>query len=395
MKIVYYTSSHFLDIVLENISLIKFHCEIYLIIEINPYSKCSTIIDLSNYKNSSFLENADEVLTNTNQTFLLPYFSNLSEAKFAFFSSNRSLSIKNYHEASLLKKYIKKINPNIIHFDTISSRAIPLLTLHKKCNIIITLHDAKPHPGEESWKEILTNYFFYKKTNQFVFHSEHVRKLFSLQYNKKEHIVLKMLPYTTYTKIEPDNKIKISEKYILFYGRISYYKGTDILIEAFKNITKEFPDWNLHIAGKEVYGYKLFNKYKDFPASIQCFNNYISPNDLSQLIKHASILVCPYREASQSGVLMTAKAFKKPVLATRIGSFEEYINDGLNGFLCEPSVESIENKLRDIIRYRKDLYVSRYLQEEITDESYEINLSKQMKLYGIGRKEIHDHDAGT
>ncbi|MFN5422931.1 MAG: glycosyltransferase, partial [bacterium] len=53
-------------------------------------------------------------------------------------------------------------------------------------------------------------------------------------------------------------------------------------------------------------------------------------------IQHATFVVCPYRDATQSGVLMTSFAFGKPVLATRVGAFPEYVTDGHNGLLLDP-----------------------------------------------------------
>jgi glycosyltransferase involved in cell wall biosynthesis len=70
------------------------------------------------------------------------------------------------------------------------------------------------------------------------------------------------------------------------------------------------------------------------------------------LIQQAAFVVCPYLEASQSGVLMTALALQKCVLATRVGAFPEYIQDGQNGYLCEPNEEDVERKMNEIISHR-------------------------------------------
>jgi glycosyltransferase involved in cell wall biosynthesis len=43
--------------------------------------------------------------------------------------------------------------------------------------------------------------------------------------------------------------------------------------------------------------------------------------------------VCPYVDATQSGVVMTAYAFDRPVVATRVGGLPEYVHDGQTGLL--------------------------------------------------------------
>jgi glycosyltransferase involved in cell wall biosynthesis len=56
-----------------------------------------------------------------------------------------------------------------------------------------------------------------------------------------------------------------------------------------------------------------------------------------ELIRKAKFIVCPYRDATQSGVLMTAMAMHKCVVATNVGSFPEYIQDDYNGLLSFPN----------------------------------------------------------
>jgi len=53
-------------------------------------------------------------------------------------------------------------------------------------------------------------------------------------------------------------------------------------------------------------------------------------------LKGADVLVLPYKEIFQSGVLFLAYTFGLPVVATDVGSFREDIVDGSTGFLCEP-----------------------------------------------------------
>ena len=53
-------------------------------------------------------------------------------------------------------------------------------------------------------------------------------------------------------------------------------------------------------------------------------------------LKAADVLVLPYKEIFQSGVLFLAYAFGLPVVATDVGSFREEIVEGRTGFLCQP-----------------------------------------------------------
>jgi glycosyltransferase involved in cell wall biosynthesis len=52
---------------------------------------------------------------------------------------------------------------------------------------------------------------------------------------------------------------------------------------------------------------------------------------LCQLIENCDVLVAPYKNATQSGMVSVALAYGVPIIATNVGSFSEYIKDGVNG----------------------------------------------------------------
>jgi glycosyltransferase involved in cell wall biosynthesis len=67
--------------------------------------------------------------------------------------------------------------------------------------------------------------------------------------------------------------------------------------------------------------------------TIELINRYVPTSELSRLFQRAAIVVCPYVASSQSGVVLTAYGFDKPVVTTDVGGLPEYIKDGHNGLL--------------------------------------------------------------
>ena len=53
-------------------------------------------------------------------------------------------------------------------------------------------------------------------------------------------------------------------------------------------------------------------------------NEYVSDEKRAELFRRASVVVLPYIEASQSGIIPIAYRFGKPVVATTVGGLPEW-----------------------------------------------------------------------
>ncbi len=130
-----------------------------------------------------------------------------------------------------------------------------------------------------------------------------------------------------------------------FFGRISQYKGLEYLQESFAGLLQRgHKDIELVIAGSGKYWFDT-EPYTTMP-EIKILNRYIPNEELVQLLQDASVVICPYTDATQSGVIMSAYALKKPVIATRVGGLAEMVEDGETGLLIEPkSAAAISNAI--------------------------------------------------
>ena len=63
---------------------------------------------------------------------------------------------------------------------------------------------------------------------------------------------------------------------------------------------------------------------------------FIPDAEVELLLKAASVLVLPYYEIFQSGVLFMGYAFGLPLITTDVGSFRAEIAEGRTGYLCRP-----------------------------------------------------------
>ena len=122
---------------------------------------------------------------------------------------------------------------------------------------------------------------------------------------------------------------------ILFFGRVEEYKGLKYLIKAHEILKQKKVYHKIVIAGR---GTEL-DKYKnilDKNPHFEIKDYYIPPEEIANLFLNSNIVVLPYTDATQSGVLMMAMNYARPVIATRVGAIPEIIVDGYNGLLVPP-----------------------------------------------------------
>jgi len=329
-----------MDATIELVNILKKHVQLHVLIELTPSGRNTSVIEVDHLPDNETLVKPELILSPRSYHNLKPYFEGVASVHFVIHPHKTGFSYSTLQASFKVWKYIKQFRPDIIHFETFSLRAIGmLLFLRAFKNVCLTIHDPVPHTGEDTWKISLPRTFFFNMPvkKKFLFYSDFAKAQFEQYY--KDHApnktVLKMSPYSFLQRLVPPEEEK--KKYILFFGRLSPYKGIDDLLKAMPEVFREFPDEQLIIAGKRYYGFDmdedLLKKYKN---NITLIEKHIPNEELATLIRHAKFIVCPYKDATQSGVLMTAFGLNTPVIATNVGSFPEFIDHNVNGLLVPP-----------------------------------------------------------
>jgi glycosyltransferase involved in cell wall biosynthesis len=160
------------------------------------------------------------------------------------------------------------------------------------------------------------------------------------------HPVNDAFPDTELTPAEAKRRLGLrdDEKAILFFGRIRPYKGIEYLLDAFRLLsTDEQANYRLIVAGEPKKGSEDYlheiqqSVERDFnQGQVILRIQFVPDEEMEVYLKGADVLVLPYKEIFQSGVLFLAYSFGLPVVATDVGSFREEIVEGNTGFLCKP-----------------------------------------------------------
>jgi glycosyltransferase involved in cell wall biosynthesis len=137
--------------------------------------------------------------------------------------------------------------------------------------------------------------------------------------------------------------IKLSDKTILFFGRISQYKGLEFLASAFRQLVAKDPNYRLVIAGKsgrDSDGYletvRQTIQHEIAAGRVIQKIEFIPDKDTELYFKAADVLALPYTQVYQSGVLFLGYSFGLPVVATDVGAVCDDVVVGRTGYLCRP-----------------------------------------------------------
>ena len=128
---------------------------------------------------------------------------------------------------------------------------------------------------------------------------------------------------------------------LLFLGRGVKYKGLENLIAA----VADLPIQQLTIAGKMTYSLTATSE------KIDIIDDYISEDRMKELLLSHHILVLPYTEASQSGILTIGIAAEMVMVISKVGGLEEQLASDAAIWVA-PTVASLKAGLQELIGSR-------------------------------------------
>lgn len=239
-------------------------------------------------------------------------------------------------------KLLKKENYRVVHFNGISSFVLYFrLVFGRSVKSFWTIHDYKHHSGEENPKSLFVQKMNMSLGFEYFQHYKWLRERFMEHYKMSPDKVHQVYSgaFNIYRYFEPKPiKELIDKEYILFFGRISPYKGIDFLVSSFLKYKHNSKDHKtkLCIAGS---GNLWFDTHILNHPDIVFINRYILPAELVYMIKNALFVSIPYTDSTHSAVVMCTYAFDKPVVATDVGGLHEVIIRDKTGLLVEKNNE--------------------------------------------------------
>ena len=256
-----------------------------------------------------------------------------------------------------LIRYAPKAKPRIFHilwnnkFELFDRTLLMLYFRLLGKKIILTVHNV--NAARRNFKDTLINRLTlriqYRLAKHIFVHTERMKLELDEEFGVRGARVT-VIPFginnsvvnTSLSQSEAKQRLGIQNdnKTILFFGRITPYKGLEYLITAFQEALPRRNDYRLIVAGRPEndchrYWSAIQERIRDdVHRGRIVLRAYHIPDDETELyFKAADVLVLPYRQIYQSGVLFLGYSFGLPVLAADVGALKDEVVEGKTGFV--------------------------------------------------------------
>lgn len=233
--------------------------------------------------------------------------------------------------------YVAYKQPDIVHiqwlpFIDVSMLEKYVLWLLKKMSprtkVFLTVHNIYPHNIQEESKAGYRKRFlaFDRYIDGYLVHLNSSKADLISQFGVQSSKV-SVAYHGIYVPDVMNNakqRAKDGKKRIIMYGFQTKYKGADILIDALALLPSDYLNKIcVSIVGKTDPG--LYAEYinKAEGLGVEWVNRFVSDEELYDRIDYSDVILLPYREISQSGVLLLALSYKKCILTSDLPSFKE------------------------------------------------------------------------
>ena len=243
-----------------------------------------------------------------------------------------------------LDRLIRSRAPDVLHLLSNTSLWFnAALPFWRRRPLVTTVHDVSLHPGDRDTARLpgWSARMMARQSPHLIVHGESLRSAAAKGFGKSlEDIHVMPHPsirrYADLARVAGLRRSRPEGEFVvLLFGRIFAYKGLSTLIGAEKALGETLPGLRIVIAGRGDDPNEL-RPLMGRPERYDIHRGFIEDIEVAQLFVDADVVVLPYDEASQSGVLHLAVAFGKPVIVTDTGELRATVEPNGLGLVVPP-----------------------------------------------------------
>ena len=242
---------------------------------------------------------------------------------------------------------------DVVHWQWLTVQPLDVALLPSIRPQVLTAHDIIPREPRRG--QIAATRRLVARMDAVVAHSEHgakrLRGELGVPADRVHVIPHGAFDYLTRQPGErplPDELAAVKGPVVLFFGLLRPYKGLDVLLEAFREIEGA----ELWVVGMPRMPLEPLREAAARAASpVRFVDRFVTDPEIPAYFRRADLVVLPYREIDQSGVLYTALAFGKPMVLSEVGGFPELAEQHGAARLVPPGdASALRNAIDQLLR---------------------------------------------
>ncbi len=256
---------------------------------------------------------------------------------------------------SIIKR-IRKEHFDVIYFESLHTWNLPIMMMSGGAKTYQVIHEVIPHEGDRQVRMVdLMNKAVVKLSDIIVLRN----KTYIDEMQKRYKISADRIKYLELWRRYPEYTMPRYTGKALFFGRINPYKGADNLLK----IAQLCPEVEFNVVGRVDPLTESIVSELSKCRNVTLNNDYVSDRVMEEAFIDCDWVIVPYNSASQSGIIIDAYKYSRPVIAFSVGAIPEQIDDGKSGYLIEKGDnEAFAQRLRTAVLMDRADYdeISRY-----------------------------------
>jgi glycosyltransferase involved in cell wall biosynthesis len=242
---------------------------------------------------------------------------------------------------------------DLVHYMWLPLPALDRRLLAPRRPRIYTMHWRLPDSGTRIARTLTK---LLAQMDAVIVHSQHgarrLEKDFGVPPGRLRVIPHGAFDYLTHQENEvplPAELREVKSPVILAFGLVRPYKGTDVLLEAFQRLEGA----ELWVVGMPRMPMDELRELASLaPGTVRFVDRFITDPEIPAFMRRADLVVLPYRNIEQSGVLYTALAFGRPLVLSAVGGFPEVAEQGAARLVPPEDPGALAEALRELLADR-------------------------------------------
>lgn len=235
---------------------------------------------------------------------------------------------------------------DLVHFQWLPVQQIDEWLLPQDKPLVITAHDVMPRePRGGQARQYAAQRRLYERADAVIVHSEYGRE--RLAAIGIEATVIAHGAFTGLAELDPQLPPELRDSgapVVALPGLLRPYKGLDLLYAAWGDGVRDAQLW---ITGMPRMALPAA------PAGAQVVARYLNDRELAGVLRRADVVVLPYREIDQSGVLFAALGLGRPLLLSDAGGFPEIAALGAARTFPTGEAAALRSALEELVASRR------------------------------------------